>query len=308
MEWIAEWAAKEYARLYQRFGKRSFDFDSARELLQADEYRMSRIIQELEKSGFLYRRRKSVDMRRRLYYLVSPDDAVRALALQPPADILDDKLRAVRAKVDYLVTNGAAAYRYHRYLTPERTDIKIRRKDLGFWIAFLKTEYTRIAVNGHSPEKGPVGIDLHPTLTDTDVRDAVDVDGLALASMERVLASSLREGSESSIVDALALVIVKRKELDWKSLAATDVRQEVGFCMAAVNKAAGEDVFSGELIDTFRSTTALPKRFGTLLLVRELPAEYSRLAEDWLLEVRVPPRIFTKVVRDLADRISDTTQ
>jgi len=298
--WLPEWAARAYARLFVLLHKRSFDFETCRDVLQTNEPETSRVIQELENEGFLYKRRKSTDRRRRLYNLVSPEQAVHALSFVSPKFVtLEEKLRAVRGSVPYVVTGSAAAYKYHRYMSTRRTDISIFRRDTGFWVALVKKPNLQVAINGHVAERGEVRIGLLTDLTESAATSAVEIDGINYEPREEVVANSLREGTDQAVLNASAILVVSMEDLDWETLAASDVRQEVGFVMEAINLAAGHDVFVDAIVDKFRQVVGLRKPFGNRIVAVHDTQEFLVLAEKWGLDLRVPPRIIKKVVTDL---------
>lgn len=299
MEWLAEWLAKRYAQLYYRFGERPFEFDAAQMLLGYSKRETDRTLREFQDSGFLYKARLPTDLRRRQYYLVPPDQVIRALALSQESENIEDKLKAASKDFRYVVNGAAAAYKYHGYMTPAKTDIRIRKKDLGFWIALLKEKGIQIAVDDILAEKRGQVIHLHTNLTEETFARAIQIDGIYYTSAEDLVLDFFRHPNDTSLLDAMAIMITCAEGLNWDLLAKSDVAQEVGFAMEVLNNEAGKEAFSKKIIKRFAEREVVHKRFSISTELLELPEEYRALAKNWTLEVNVPPRVFQKAVLDL---------
>lgn len=299
MEWLAEWLAKRYAQLYYRFGERPFEFEAAQMLLGYSKRETDRTLREFQDSGFLYKARLPTDLRRRQYYLVPPDQAIRALALDQESETTEDKLRLASKDFHYIVNGATAAYKYHGYMTPAKTDIRIHKEDLGFWIALLKEKGIQIAVDDILAEKRGQVIHLHTNLTAETFARAVQIDGIYYTSAEDLVLDFIRYPNDTSLLDAIAIMLTHSQDLDWGLLAKSDVAQEIGFAIEVLNKEVKREVFSKELIQKFAEREAVHKRFSTGTELLELPEEYHDLAKRWNLEVNIPPRVFQKAVLDL---------
>lgn len=299
MDWLPEWLAKRYAQLYYRFGERPFEFEAAQMLLGYSKRETDRTLREFQNSGFLYKTRLPTDLRRRQYYLVPPDQAIRALALDQESETTEDKLRFASKDFRYVVTGAVAAYRYHGYMTPAKTDMLIYKEDLGFWIALLKEKQVQIAVDDALAEKRGTIIHLHTNLTEETFARAVQIDGIYYTSVEDLVLDFFRHPTDTSLLDALAIMLTCAEHLDWGLLAKSDVTQEVGFAMEVLNKEAEKEVFSKKLIKKFAEREVVHKRFSTSAELLDLPEEYHDLAKNWNLEVNIPPRVFQKAALDL---------
>lgn len=300
MGWIPGWAAKSYAKLYVRFEDQSFDFASGIRVLGIAKQEFSRLIQELQLEGFLYKSRKAIDRRKRIYYLVNPEHAVYALALVPNKGAsVDEKLRATKGHFKYLIIGGSAASRYHQYVHSSKTEIRVFRKDLGFWIAYLTSTDVHISIDSLASEKGDVVVEIATDLTNAAVDKAFDHNGLDLESREDLIGSLLRRQTDDNILDALALMIRCRDELDWDKLAKSDVRQEIGFLMDASNTATGSKVFPDPFLSLFREGYSLQKRFGQGTQYPGNSQDMILLAARWGLELALHGRIIEKVIDDL---------
>jgi len=305
MVWLPEWAAKSYTKLYYRFRHRPFDFASAQALLGYRKAKTARTLQEIEKSGLLHRGRLSTDLRRRIYRLIPPEQAVIAFALSQESESIEDKLRFASKDFQYLLNGAAAAYKYHGYMTPAKTDIRIHKKDLGFWIALLKEKGIQIAIDDILAETREQVIHLHTNLTEETFARAVQIDGIYYTSSEDLVLDFFRNPTDTSLLDALAIMLTCAEDLDWDLLAKSDVTQELGFTMEVVNKEAGKEVFSKKLIKEFAEREVVHKRFSTGAELLDLSEEYHDLAKNWNLEVNISPRVFQKAALDLVSQSSE---
>jgi len=299
MDWLPEWLAKRYAQLYYRFGERPFEFEAAQTLLGYSKRETDRTLREFQDSGFLHKTRLPTDLRRRQYYLVSPDQAIRALALDQESETTEDKLRFASKDFRYVVNGAAAAYKYHGYMTPAKTDIRIHKNDLGFWIALLKEKGIQIAIDDILAEKRGQVIHLHTNLTEETFARAVQIDGIYYTSAEDLVLDFFRHPTDTSLLDAMAIMLTCDEDLDWDLLAKSDVTQGLGFTMEVLKKEAGKEVFSKKLVKKFAEREVVHKRFSITPELLDLPDEYHDLGKNWNLEVNIPPRVFQKAALDL---------
>jgi len=299
MEWLPTWLAQRYARLYHRFEQNPFDLRAAKEVLAHDKFEIRDILRHLESRAFLYRARMPSDLRRKIYHLIPPEQAVIAFALSQESESIEHRLRAASKDFQYVVNGAAAAYKYHGYMTPAKTDIRIHKKDLGFWIALLKEKKLQIAVDDVLAEKRGQVIHLHTNLTEETFVRAVQIDGIYYTSAEDLVLDFFRHPTDTSLLDAMAIMLTCDEDLDWDLLAKSDVTQGLGFTMEVLNKEAGKEVFSKKLIKKFAEREVVHKRFSITPELLDLPEEYHDLGKNWNLEVNIPPRVFQKAALDL---------
>jgi hypothetical protein len=260
---------------------------------------MAVVLARLENRGFLYKARVPSHLRKKRYHLVPPKQAVIAFAISQESESIEEKLRAASKDFQYVVNGAAAAYKYHGYMTPAKTDIRIHKEDLGFWIALLKEKGIQIAVDDILAEKRGQVIHLHTNLTAETFARAVQIDGIYYTSAEDLVLDFIRYPNDTSLLDAIAIMLTHSQDLDWGLLAKSDVAQEIGFAIEVLNKEVKREAFSKELIQKFAEREAVHKRFSTSTELLELPEEYHDLAKKWNLEVNIPPRVFQKAVLDL---------
>lgn len=302
MKWIPEWLAKRYAKLYHRFTTDPFDFEVAQEILGYDTRETERTLRLLRNRGFLYKARVPSYLVKKTYNLISPESALLALALSQELENTEDKLRAASKDFQYVVNGAAAAYKYHGYMTPAKTDIRIHKKDLGFWIALLKEKGIQIAVDDILAEKRGQVMHLHTNLTEETFARAVQIDDIYYTSAEDLVLDFFRYPTDTSLLDALAIMLTCTQDLDWDLFAKGDVAQEIGFSMEVLNKEAEKEVFSKTLIKKFAEREGVHKRFSISAELLDLPEDYHNLAKHWNLEVNITPRTFQKAVSDLVSQ------
>jgi len=299
MQWIPNWLAKRYAKLYHQFRTDPFDFEVAQEILGYDTRETERTLRLLRNRGFLYKARVPSYLVKKTYNLIPPEQAVIAFALSQESESVEDKLKAASKDYQYVVNGAAAAYKHHGYMTPAKTDILIYKEDLGFWIALLKERQLQIAVDDALAEKRGTVIHLHTNLTKETFARAIKIDSIYYTSAEDLVLDFFRHPTDTSLLDALAIMLTCAEDLDWDLLAKSDVTQELGFAMEVVNKEARKDVFPKKLIKKFAEREVVHKRFSTSAELLDLPEEYHHLAKNWNLEVNILPRVFQKAALDL---------
>jgi len=299
MLWPPEWAAKSYVKLYYRFRDKPFDFTDAQELLGYGKAKMARALQEIEKSSLLYRDRQSIDLRRRIYHLISLEQFALAFAVSQESESIEDKIRAASEDFKYVIDGAAAAYKYHGYMTPAKTDIRIYKKDLGFWIALLKEKKIQIAVDDILGEKREKTIHLHTNLTEVTFMRAIQINGIYYTSTEDLVLDFFRHPNDTSLLEAISIMLTCTEDIDWDLLVKSDVTQELGFTVEMINQEARKEVFSKKLVNKFAEREPVHKRFSISTKLLKMPDAYNTLARKWNLEVNILPRIFKKAISDL---------
>lgn len=299
MFWPPEWAAKSYVKLYYRFRDKLFDFADAQKLLGYGKAKMARALQEIEKSSLLYRGRRSIDLRRRIYHLISLEQFALAFAVSQESGSTEDKIRSASEDFKYVIDGAAAAYKYHGYMTPAKTDIRIHKEDLGFWIALLKEKQIQIAVDDMLGEKWEKTIHLHTNLTEVTFMRAIQINGIYYISVEDLVLDFFRHPNDTSLLDAIAITLTSAEDIDWDLLAKSDVTQELGFVLEVLNKEAGKKIFSKKLVNKFAEREPVHKRFSISNRLLKMPDTYNTLAKKWGLEINILPRIFKKAISDL---------
>ena len=76
---LPKWLMKRYAILWQKFREREFQHSEACRVLQDDREFVSLILSDLKKAQWLEVRINPQDSRKRVYRLISPEEAVRGM-------------------------------------------------------------------------------------------------------------------------------------------------------------------------------------------------------------------------------------
>ena len=310
VRWIPNWLAKSYSLLYLQKGVHIFDFDEAKEVVGVEDTKaLSDVLTRLKNRGFLISKRDPVDPRRRLFKLIDPESAVTAFGIQNTARSrhVVDKLRA--AHLDYVIGDAYAAYQHHHYSTPGTIDIYVRKRDLNTWISLLVERGTAVSIDDIPSEKSAKeNLHLHSALTDDMLDHSVVTQGIRYLSPEALVLNGLAVQDSFGLADALAILVVKRDELDWthllKQARQSRLVRELGSCLDTINVEARREVFSHDLIDELlenadvSNRTTFPKPSETDPFIDEEEA-YPQLSEKWNLRIRLSKAFISKIVLDL---------
>ena len=78
---MPKWLTKRYAILWQKFKDKKFEFDQAKQVLNEDnDKRLSVILSDFRKNGWLEVELHPESSRKRIYKLKSPEDAIKEIA------------------------------------------------------------------------------------------------------------------------------------------------------------------------------------------------------------------------------------
>jgi DNA-binding MarR family transcriptional regulator len=79
VEPLPKWIMRAYSKLWVKFKNKEFNHDEASKTLKEDKM-VSVILSEMKKAGWLEIKLDPTDSRRRLYKLISPEEAVKEIA------------------------------------------------------------------------------------------------------------------------------------------------------------------------------------------------------------------------------------
>lgn len=310
MRWIPTWLAEKYSILYFEKQQSTFEFNEAKEILGIEDKRkVADIISRLRGRGFLISRRDPVDPRRKLYKLIDPESLVYAFGVQSRAmgKSVEDKLRAVT--LEYVVGGPAAAFRYHRYLTPGKMDIYVNPADLNKWIALMTSKGVSLSIDNIPAEKADrTHIHIHSTLTREMSENSVTIDGLRYLNPEILVVQGLEKGDEFSLSDALAILLSLRSKMEWEKLRELaevyHVVRELGCCMDILNYEAEIDLFSEKIINEIQETTDLSGHLGFRKAERgpfadKEKKEYEEISKKWNMDLNISKASIHKILTDL---------
>jgi hypothetical protein len=311
MRWIPPWLAKAYAIIYAEKGTQEFEFAEAARLLQINAERtLAKTLFKLKVSGYLAVRRDPTEPRRKLFKLIDPQSLIMALAIQSKARSAEllAKLRAATGVLDYCLTGSFAAYQYHRYTAPGAVDLAIRPEQLPVWMALLAEREIALSTEEAPAEKpATVQVRLH---TDAELGVALQraqtrlIEGVRYLAPEALVVRALTEESPT-LEDALAILVVGRKTVDWKVLLAsaesTGVARFLGCMLEVLNAESGRRLFSAGRIASIRQKSKLEARLDFPRSMKAQPMEerYAEVASRWNLRVHLGRAIVAKIVTDL---------
>jgi len=307
MIWIPPWLAKAYARIYFAKKTDTFDFSEAAEILGVkDERPLAKIVAKLKSFGYLITRRDPVDPRRKLFRLIDPESIVLAMAIQSEAktDDATGKLRAASGSLDYYLNGAYAAYQYHRYSAPGRIDLSVRAAQMSTWIALLSGRGTSLSIDDIPAEK-PAENNIYLRSDFEKFSEHVRViDGIKYLSPEMLVVLGIARANPS-IEDVLALLVVQRRELDWRGLLevadAYNATRFLGCILDVLNFESRKPLYESNLIGRILKQTNLEARLDFPASMRTQPPEklYEPIASKWNLRLHLTRALVTKILTDL---------
>jgi len=314
MKWIPSWIARSYCTLYIKKKTDVFEFEEAKNFLKIEDKRkLSRILTQLKERGFLISKRDPIDPRRKLFKLIDPDSIVIAFATQNKArsKTVTDKLKAVKT-LSYVLGGAYAAYRYHRYVFPGKIDLYVNEEDLGIWTALLSEKTIAISIDDIPSEKAAKEhVHIHSNLTDELIKESVFIDGLRYLTKEYLVVEGIKQQDKFSLTDAFAILIVEKRNIDWKKLLDLADREkvirELGFCLDLINFETRRFFFSRRTINQILERADLSYTMGFPSEVEFSPFSrekeyYQEIGKKWNAKIYLSRAFVSKIVLDLIRR------
>lgn len=306
MKWLPTWLAKAYAMIYTENQESWFNFEEAKAILHVeDKSVLSLRLKRLEESGFLISKRDSIDRRKKYFKLVEPKDAVFAFGIQPSgsSDVMG-RLTAASKYLDFVIGGSYAAYVHSGYATPGKMDIYVKREDVGKWIALLSDKFTSVSVDDMLSEKlAKQNIHIHSSLTQEMITDSVTLDGIRYHKPENLVIDGLREQTEFALTDAFAILIKKRKEVDFNKLLKLakyeNLEKELGACMEIINSESRKKIFDEKILRKIRSGLDLSRKRFFPRNKTEESIEYKEISDKWGLRIALPRALILKIITDM---------
>ena len=261
---------------------------------------------KLKSFGYLITRRDPVDPRRKLFRLIDPESIVLAMAIQSEAktDDATGKLRAASGSLDYYLNGAYAAYQYHRYSAPGRIDLSVRAAQMSTWIALLSGRGTSLSIDDIPAEK-PAENNIYLRSDFEKFSEHVRViDGIKYLSPEMLVVLGIARANPS-IEDVLALLVVQRRELDWRGLLevadAYNATRFLGCILDVLNFESRKPLYESNLIGRILKQTNLEARLDFPASMRTQPPEklYEPIASKWNLRLHLTRALVTKILTDL---------
>lgn len=293
MPWIPEWLGVPYCIFQASYGSREFTFKEVKKDLGIPEANLLKILSELGRYGFLL---SKIENKSRRYMVVDFDSIARGVKVRSDLkdlDILERLRRAKEYEKNYLIVGSSAAFFYHAYQFPTKYEVEVYPRDYGFWKQLL-------------PEA-----EVKPTLTDAKFKDKKIIDGLYVASPERVVVEGIEKGGVSSALDSTSVLISENglRNMVWEKLEkyATQhqIVNEIGAVLDALSmeliKEYGRSFIPKEILEKLHS------KVGDKGRIRQYPREilqkdesYSEIGKAWRLKLYLPEDVIRKPVEDIA--------
>lgn len=314
MKWIPNWLAEKYSLIYIAKGIDAFDFEEAKKLLGIEDKRMvSTVLAQLRNRGFLISWRDSVDLRRKIFRLISPEDAVLAFGIQNSAEEKSvlGKLQEALKHLEYVVGGAYASFKYHAYTVPSKVDLHVKREDLDKWVALLADREVAVSINGIPAEKTKKeNVHIHSNLTEDMLKQSVIVDEVRYLKPEVLVIEGLKSEDKFNLMDALAILISKRKELEWRKLIHLAEREgavrKMGCVLEIINYEAKREIFPKEKAEEIRKKADLsylitfPKSVEVTPFRGKEKEHYADLGKRWNMKIYLSKAFVSKIVTDLA--------
>jgi len=308
MIWLPPWLAKAYARTYFAKKTDTFDFSEVAEILDIkDERPLAKTLAKLKSHGYLVTRRDPVDPRRKLFTLIDPVSSVLAMAIQSSArsDSLTSKIAAASGSLDYYMDGAYAAYQYHRYSAPGRIDISVRKEQLPAWIALVSGKDVALSIDDIPAEKAAENnVHLRSDFDEKLSEHTRVIDEIRFLSPEILVVSGITK-EYPSLEDVLAILVVRRAELDWKKLLelsqAYSATRFLGCVLDVLNFEARKPLFEKSLVGKLFRLSNLNARLDFPASMKSQPAEslYRDISSKWNLRLHVARALVSKILTDL---------
>lgn len=306
MKWIPPWEARYYCIVYAEKNTNWFDFEEAKAILNIkDKKILSHGLTGLEDAGFLISKKDPVDRRKKYFRLIDPNDVIFAYGIRSlsQSEGIMDLFANASKKMDSVIGDSYAAYVHSRYSSPGKIDIYVKKEGRDKWISLLSGKITSVSVDDIMSEKiAKTNVHIHSSLTQEMIDDAIEIDGIKYASPESLAIKGLVEQSEFSLTDSLAILITKRKEIDFKKMLklakGENVSRELGVCLEIINFESGRRIFSPGIINgiysnaDFSTKKVFPRKM-------EESVEYKNISYKWGLRIGLARAFVSKIIMDL---------
>jgi len=313
MKWIPRWLAEKYSLIHLVRGVNTFDFNEAKKILSIKDKRVASIVlTQLRNRGFLISWRDSVDPRRKLFRLISPESVIFAFGIQNSAEdkSVKGKLQEAQRHLKYVVSGAYASFNYHGYSVPGKLDLHVKRQDLDKWVALLAERDVSISIDDIPAERpGKESVHIHSDLTDDMLSESVIIDKVRYLKPEVLIVESLESEESFSLMDAFAILITRRNELDWAKLLRLAERERVirqlGAALETINYEAEREIFSEARIKEAKEKANLshpitfPKTEEVAPFKKEEKEYYVDLGRKWNMKIYLSNAFVSKIVGDL---------
>ena len=221
--------------------------------------------------------------------------------------------RLSRIDRPYLITGPQAAYEYHRWLTPleNLATLQVYAEDVPTWHQ-IAGEGCRVFEN--SPTVAQVyavreAIILDPTLEPERYERRWEIDGLTFVGPEDLCLDLMqRTRGETSLAEAVAILIARRDVLAWDVLLEQAERRrlarKLGALLEAINAEAETDLIPRKIIEELHGRVSRADSPPEETIYppgrhRSIPSLYQPIAERWGIRLALPRYVISKVIFDL---------
>ncbi len=307
MKWIPSWLAKAYISIYVEKHKNKFDFEEAKSILKINTIMLSKRLRKLEEAGFIVLKRDSIDKRKKYFRLIEPNDVIFSygVRLLSSSESVIDRLTAAASKnMDFVIGGSYAAYVHAGYATPGKIDIYVDERDKDRFISLLSDKFTSVSVDDSLAEKiAKTNVHIHSSLTEELKNDSVKLDGIRYVSQESLVINGLVEQSEFLLTDAFAILIKKRKEIDFKKILkiakSENCQKELGASLELINLESKKKIFNNQIINDIFSVADLTRKKFFPRNKTEENMKYRTLSKKRGLRISLSSTFISKIITDL---------
>lgn len=305
MKWIPEWLAKSYAGLYVEKEISWFEFEDAKKILFIEDKRiLSLRLSRLEEVGYLVSKRDSIDKRKKYFRVLKPNDIVFAYGMASSEKDIIKRLVSIGKKLNFVIGGTYATYVYTGYASPGKIDIYSKKEDVDIWIPLLSEKLTSVSVDDVlSGKLAKTNFHIHASLNSQMINESVLIDGIRYVTPENLIITGLIDQNEFSITDSLAILIKKRKEINFDNLInlakSEGLEREIGACLEIINFESTKKIFDENIIRRIRKTSDLLRMKNFPRNKTEESLEYKNISDKWGLKICLSRAFVSKIITDL---------
>lgn len=307
MEWVPSWVAKSYARVYAEKNTSWLSSEKAKTTLKIEDKKvLSLRLARLEEAGFLISKRDPIDRRKKHYRLIQPNDVIFSygMRLLSSSEDVMDRLAAASKNMDFVIGGSYATYVYTGYAAPGKIDIYVSENDTDRLISLLSDKSTSISVDDMLSEKiARNNVHIHSSLTKEMADNSTLLASIRYVNPETLVVEGLTVQSEFLLTDTFAILIKKRKELDFDKLLkfakSENMERELGVCLEIINLESKKKFFDVSTINKINSAADLSRKKFFPKNVTQETSEYHVLANKWNLGITFSKGFVSKIITGL---------
>jgi hypothetical protein len=224
-------------------------------------------------------------------------------------ETITQELLSLQRNRPYLITGPQAAYQYHRWLAPLENliPLQVYAEDVSDWRQMREAMWQ---VFEETPTTSQIqgvkkAIILDPTLESERYQRRWVIEGLTFIAPEDLCLDLIeRARGETSLAEAVAILIAQRDRLNWDVLVnqaeQRRLARHLGAVMEALNTEAQTSLVSQEVIVELHHRHHSPpeKIIYPPGRHRSVPPVYQPITKQWGVNLVLPRYVISKVLLD----------